>query len=349
MIVGRTSALAGLFGFLCLGGVALADPPEAESYLADRGLTKLSSYFALADEANLNKALRDADDLKKAIADAQRKIATAEKVVEAKKKLILTYLEQRSQLRARLAQNLPPTQHNQAVLMLQELADRVTALQQSTKEEEALREVQTAESAATEKYIEHLMRTRKLFDQVVEQYADLAADPRVQDAIDQFNKQSQIAYKLGPGTAFLSAERRLKKMEDTVLSEAIPLRKGMGNLWMVSTMFSGKYPQELCVDTGASICCLPFKTAASVGVRPTEDAQKITLTLADGRTVEAQLVAVDSIRVGKFTVEKVDVAVMPESLTEAAPLLGQSFLKHFTYKIDPANEQLIMSKVEAKD
>lgn len=333
----------------CGAAAARADQAEAEKYLAERGLTKVGGYFVLGDEPDLTKLMREADELKKKVFDAQRKVAAAEKVVEAKKKLIETYFQQRSQLRVRLAQNLPSAQHNQAVLMLSELGDRIVNLQQATKEEDDLRAAQTEENAATEKYVEHLMSVRKLLDRVAEKYADLAADPRVEDAIAQYNQGSTTPCKLGPGGVFTAADKRLKKMEDTVLSDSIPLRKGPGNLWMVSAMFSGKYAQELCIDTGASICCLPWKIAADVGARPTEQSPVVKLTLADGRVVEAQMVSIDSLRVGKFTVENVDLAVMPENLTEASPLLGQSFLKHFTFKIDTVNEKLIMSKIESKD
>jgi hypothetical protein len=70
------------------------------------------------------------------------------------------------------------------------------------------------------------------------------------------------------------------------------------------------------------------------------------MQMADGHVVEGKKLVAGSIRVGKFEVEKVDVVVMPASLPNAASLLGQSFLKHFTYKIDTANSKLVMTKVD---
>jgi len=50
-----------------------------------------------------------------------------------------------------------------------------------------------------------------------------------------------------------------------------------------------------------------------------------------------------------FWQQKVECAILPEQLPGAAPLLGLSFFKHFTYKIDTANSKLVMSKVQAED
>ncbi len=55
----------------------------------------------------------------------------------------------------------------------------------------------------------------------------------------------------------------------------------------------------------------------------------------------------ESVRVGKFTVENVECAVMPAEAALAGPLLGQTFLKNFAYKIDRAKGKLVMTKLEA--
>ena len=69
-------------------------------------------------------------------------------------------------------------------------------------------------------------------------------------------------------------------------------------------------------------------------------------SMADGRTVKAKQVYASSVRLGKFTVEHVECAVMPADFPNAEPLLGLSFLKNFTFKIDNAGGKLVMSKIE---
>ena len=52
----------------------------------------------------------------------------------------------------------------------------------------------------------------------------------------------------------------------------------------------------------------------------------------------------DSLCVGSFTVNNVKCVVFPESENDITPLLGGTFLKNFTYTIDPALEQLTLIK-----
>lgn len=75
----------------------------------------------------------------------------------------------------------------------------------------------------------------------------------------------------------------------------------------------------------------------------------IRVSLADGSIVEAKQVFASSVRVGKFTVEHVECAVMPADLPNAEPLLGLSFLKHFTFKIDSDKSKLVMSKIDQSE
>ena len=68
--------------------------------------------------------------------------------------------------------------------------------------------------------------------------------------------------------------------------------------------------------------------------------------LADGREVQAKLVKIPQVRVGKFIVENVECAVMPENLTNASAILGMSFLRNFSFKIETDTGKLTMSKVD---
>jgi len=56
-----------------------------------------------------------------------------------------------------------------------------------------------------------------------------------------------------------------------------------------------------------------------------------------------------SVRVGKFTVENVECAVLGPAATMAEPLLGMSFLENFKFEIDAAAKKLNMVKVASSD
>lgn len=339
-----------LIAFACfLSPVVLcaADDSDPEAVLKEKGLRRLSTHFALPEEAEFGKGIRELGAMKKKVLDAQRAQALCENRVAQKQKLMLTYLQQRRVLRAQLENARSVSAHNRLITAINELADRLALMEAAGEEEKALKAAQGRTSEATEQYVEVVLRSRKLCDQIQEKYKDLAADKTVADAIEQYNQASGKTLKLGPSSGLLSNDRRLKALEDTVLSGSIPLRGGEdGDLWHVSVMFGGEHVKELALDTGASLISLPWQMAEDIGLTPDSDAPVLHLELADGRIIEARQVFAESVRVGKFTVENVECAVMPKNLPKPAAMLGLSFLEHFTYKIDTANGKLIMSKIE---
>jgi len=341
-----------LMGLAMLASIAMGGEEQEDASLAvleAKGLRKLSSCFALADETEIGKLIRAADTMRKKVADAQREVNVSEQKIEDKRKAIITYLQQRRELRAQLDRTTSVAVQNRIILTMNELADRINLLQQSKVEEEEATKARTSAMTLAEQYVEHLLKVRKLYEQVQDKYEDLAADKSVVKALDEYNKASDRQYQLGPGPTFAGYGRKLKSLEEIVLSEAIDIHRGPGNLWYVSVMFNGKHAQEMAIDTGASIVALPAAVARSAGLTPTTEDQSVQLQMADGSTVEAKMVNAASVRVGKFTVENVECAVMPEHLAQAAPLLGQSFFRHFSFKLDPEKSKLVMSRIEAPD
>ncbi|MGA2617398.1 MAG: TIGR02281 family clan AA aspartic protease [Thermoguttaceae bacterium] len=346
MIHRQWSLVLGLLAAVAVCGPAAAAEPAPEEVLQAKGLRKLNQYFVLADEAEVNSKFRELDLLRKKVADAQQKASAAEQKVEDKKKLIVACIQQQRELNATLATTTSVKLHNKLVLMHNELVDRVSLLTRSETEEKAAAAARTAVAAPSEQYIDLLMKVRAQFDKADEQYTALTDDPKVQQAIEDFNKGSPNPVKLGPTPAFALLDRKLKKLESSVLSETIALRRGDGNLWQVTVSLNGKHAQEMIVDTGASIIALPYGVAEAAGMTPSANDPTIRVSLADGRIISAKQVFAASVRLGKFTVEHVECAVMPADLTQAQAMLGLSFFKHFTYKIDSAKGKLAMSQIE---
>jgi aspartyl protease family protein len=105
----------------------------------------------------------------------------------------------------------------------------------------------------------------------------------------------------------------------------------------------------MMVDSGASMISLPFALAEKMGLKPSQGDPKITLQLADGREIEGHRKIIPSVRVGKFTVEKVECAVLGEDAVNAEPLLGMSFLGHFKFELDTDAKTLTMVKIAGAD
>lgn len=325
------------------------DADAATQTLKEKGLRKLGSYFSLPGEVEVKRSLREIELLKKKLGESQRDLDDADEQVEKKRRLTIEYLQQRRELRARIARASSVKAHNQLVNASNELGDRINLMQQDDSSEKAAKAARAAHETLQAEYVQKLLEARKLYDHVAEKYADLKTDSEVSASIEAFNKTVAKPCKLGPGPTFAALGRKLKKIEDTVLSESIDLRKGGGNLWIVPVVFNDGKAQTMAIDTGASIISLPWDVAAAIGMTPSPSDERMQVSMADGRIVTATRKMAGKVRVGKFTVENVECAVMPQELTQAAPLLGLSFFKHFTFKIDTANAKLVMSKVEALD
>jgi clan AA aspartic protease (TIGR02281 family) len=169
------------------------------------------------------------------------------------------------------------------------------------------------------------------------------------EAIRRMNEAESKKTRLGPGTMFVSIGKKLEGLEAKVFSESIPLRRGDGNLWYVPVVFNGKSTQEMAIDTGASVVALSWETALSLGLSPPADSRTVYVQVADGSIVPCKQVFAETVRVGKFTVEKVECTVLPAGLRESTPLLGLSFFKNFSFQIDSGSGRLIMSQIDTSD
>ena len=322
---------------------ANADP---EVFLKTKGLLRVDPFFVLTDERDVYKQMSGLDKLKKGVVDGQRQENRAEKDEDDKKALIVTYLEQRRALRAQLGQSPPVNVYNRIVSQINELGDRVALLEKELEESSPAKPAREAAAKVREAYVESLLQIRRQINKLQERYADLAADPKVTAAIADYNQAHSKSLKLGPTSSLASNDRKLKKFEETVLSDSIDIHHSDGQLWETSVVVNGKGALMLDIDTGASLMCFSYKMALAAGLTPSDTDPTIQLQMADGRIVDAKKVVASSIRVGKFEVEKVECAVMPANLPDAASSLGQTFLKHFTYKIDTERSKLVMTRVE---
>jgi clan AA aspartic protease (TIGR02281 family) len=336
----------GLLAALGLVRPAQAADSAPEDVLKAKGLHKLNQYFALGDEAELTKKFRDLDGLAKKATDAQRKANLAAKKVEDKQKLIVDYLQKRRELRVQYDAARSVDVQNRIAGMLNELGDRIQLLEKSEQEEKDAKTVRATASQASEQYVELLLKLRKQYEQISEKYEQLAADAAVEKALEEFNKDGDKEMKLGPTGSFALLDRNLKRLESKIIMETITLKAGSGNLWYVTVQLNGKLAQEMSVDTGSSIVALPYKVAKEAGMEPSPSDPTVELTLADGHVVQAKQTYAQSVRLGKFTVEHCECAVLPADLPKAEPTLGLSYFEHFTYKIDSAKGKLTMSQID---
>jgi aspartyl protease family protein len=250
-------------------------------------------------------------------------------------------------LSAQLAANNPMNvaRNNQLVGAINALDGQMKLIGDQLEQlEERSKAARAKSNEAREAYIQYTLDTRKLADSVAAEYESKAADTALTSAVEAYNKAAGKQFKLAPSPTFVAAERRLKQIEETILSESIPLVGEGRNVASVNVVI-GKHTEEMFVDSGASSVCLPLALAEKLGLKPGPSDPVIQMTLADGRVINGHRKIIPSVRVGKFEVEKVECAVLGEDAVNAPALLGMSFLGHFKFELDTDAKTLTMVKI----
>jgi len=338
----RTCRLLGLgLAFACVA----AAPPPVDEVLAGKGLGKSGPYYVLPAEAEVARASEKVKALQKALVAAAMRQRAIEMQDLANKNLIVEYTQQSRALRQQKAMVSTLQERNHIVDVSNELIDRINLLSREVDDAKSVKQEAAAVVATRrEPFVQELEELVKLVGETDAQYATLADDPEVVAALARLNKDPKAGAKLGPSRTYQANAKALKKAQGLIQSESIPLQENNGT-FEVSVTLNGKLSKPMVFDTGAGIISLPAELAKEAGVVPGPGDPKIELTTADGRVHEGTLMTLKSVRVGKFTIENVECAVMPASLKNAPPLLGGSFLKYFTYKLAPESSTLTLSKI----
>ncbi|MCE9548582.1 MAG: retroviral-like aspartic protease family protein [Planctomycetia bacterium] len=339
-----TGIFLGLSASILTPAARAADAPE--DALKAKGLRRQNATFVDKGELDVSKEFRELSQLKRSMYAAKKQAAAAEKKAQGFVELAKQAKQQRSALRKQLASARSVSDNNRIVVTLDELTEKIDKLEEQGPNGKENKAAAAAEAKAREAYVEAVLKVRKLYDEVAEKYEKHKIDTAVAEAITQYNANTEKKAELGPSSGFTREDALIKKCEDTVLSESIPLRLGDDRLYYVKAVFLGSHVLEISIDTGASSVVLPATVALQMGISLSPNDTPVKVQLADGREIDATQTIISKLRVGKFSADNVECIILPANLKDASPLLGQSFLRHFTYKIDTSAATLTMTRVE---
>ena len=316
---------------------------SARAALEQLGLRISSTGLVLVDETKFGKMLRDIMDLRKNLKTTQGALVQQEKHASDLKKQIAGLMALDVNLNAQLA-NLRPgdaTTNNKLVGAINANRSQVELLRSSLQQQdEAIKTARAAANEAREAFIQAILYMRTTADSLSQQYARLTASDEAKQALQQWNSASGKSLELAESRNFRQLLKRLKALEETVLSEEIPLRRVGGGSLIVSVVIDGKHTQEMVLDSGANLVTLPQEVADKCGIKIGPDDPRIVMSLADGSRITGRLVSINSVRVGKFTAENVQCAVLGAEAANAPSLLGMSFLENFKFQVDAAKGTL---------
>lgn len=336
---------------LVLGpATTLADdrPSAASSLLAERGLKLAGQVYVLPGEAEVRQRLHDLHEVYLSMVAAQEKKDVFDKAIASSRLQSRDMQQQIRELTQRLdlASSMPD--YNRMVSQINNLNAQLHDLRSFGQQTDTQKAVAAPAAVLREQYMQGVLDLRALIDQIREEYKTLSDDIEVRKAFVALNGTGKPVWMLGPSRSFQTSVKTLERVESTVLSDSVTLTEASGVHW-VNVTLNGKVTRPMVFDTGASSIVLPATLAAAIGLRPGPTDPVVQAQVADGGRVVAHRMTIPSVRVGRFTVNNVECIVMPPSKKIVTPLLGQTFHKHFTYRLTPESGTLVMSRVRTED
>jgi clan AA aspartic protease (TIGR02281 family) len=322
------------------------DLADVKAGIAKHKLKPSGNAMTLMEESDFLKATEKSNDLRRDLFKSIKEVNQHSQIMEQGRQQSIALRAEQVRLNTALA-NVGPDQvltNNKLVGALNALGGQINLLEeQRTQFEEKGKEIRAKMNEAREAYIQHLLMLRETADKLHTAYESKQADSDLKATIELASKVAKREYTFGMSPPCKIALKKLKSLEDTILSEEITLDR-RGNTLFVSVVVNGK-TESMVLDSGASSISLPYAMAVKLGVTPTESDPKVRVSLADGSVIEGHRKNLATVRVGKFTVNNVDCIVLGPDAIKAEPLLGMSFLGNFKFEVNADAKTLTMVKV----
>jgi clan AA aspartic protease (TIGR02281 family) len=324
----------------------LPAPDDPKAALKQQGVTPVGSELLLTEETEFAAQMRDLPTARKRLADAA-KILARDEALQREADLTTTRLTQINlQLNSQLATVTDAATNNRLVGAINANVAQMELLQQQEKALNGqIKASRTAANQAREAFVQQLLELRTKADAVAARYEGLAADAEFTQHLEAFNRSLGKTYALKPSRRYRLLTRQLEEMEETVLSDAIPLRRDGGGGLLVSVVIGDEHTQEMVLDSGASLITLSQDIAEKCGIMVKSTDPTIRLSLANGSVILGKQVTIPKVRVGKFSAENVECAVLDVESGRAPSLLGMSFLENFKFEINAQEGTLKMLQV----
>jgi aspartyl protease family protein len=229
------------------------------------------------------------------------------------------------------------------------IADRLRLIQSEGADAGLRDDIRALVSRRREVFIGAVLALRELVDSTAKTYGELAGSDDVKQALDEIGKRSKAKPALGPSRQFQENVRVLERIEKSVITDTVELRRTRGGVDEVDVTFNGRVTRPMIFDTGAALTMISAQLAAEIGLKPSSSDPEVRCSTADGTVVLARQKTIPSMRIGRFTVNNVLCAVMPPEKGNVEPLLGQSFTRNFSYKLTPGSGRLVITKVESPE
>lgn len=327
---------------LVLPVVAHADE-AAQALLAERELKPVGTTYVLEEEQAVTRLRRDVQLAERELGEAEEEFRRSERQIARAQAYIAQLQAEIDELRSRARRSDTRREQDRHITAMEE---KTAEIQQVQEQRQAFEdEQQQAIDDARAAFLTKLFEVADQANAVADRYTELAADEEVAGAIAAMCESSGRRYTLGPSRGFERMQAELARSAEEYSAGVVDLRKE-GNILMIDVRINDNPIRSMILDTGAGSLSLPFAFAADLGITPGEATPQVQVQMADGKIVDAWRMTLESVQVGQFVVRDVVCIVLPEELHAAPALLGNSFLSHFTFNVDPERGKLLLSRID---
>jgi len=144
--------------------------------------------------------------------------------------------------------------------------------------------------------------------------------------------------------------RKEEKLKEELAPKYVSMIDDRGQIVVNAVLnnLNKKVNVVLILDTGASLVVIKERVAEQLGIDTASLKKEIKLKLADGRESSVKHTVLSSVSVQGVEAFNVDAAILPSDVQDANlkdGLLGMTYLKNFSFKIDHKNKKLIFEKL----
>ncbi|MFK7789481.1 MAG: TIGR02281 family clan AA aspartic protease [Phycisphaeraceae bacterium] len=321
----------------------LADPAKT---LEDAGLTRTGMEYVIAEETEIIRARNEIKLAQRELKEAEDDFRDAERKIAKAQSYIAHLQREIDKMKDKVRRSDDQKEYARNMKAYDELVANIERTQEERKKFEQNQQVKMDDAKAA--YIATMVSWVEKAAVVNDKYEELSKNEAITGAVKAIGEQDKRKYVLGPSRRFQSIKKELTKAAGEYQRGAVDLRKA-GNVMEIDVRINGKPIRSMILDTGASSLSLPYLFAKDLGITVTDADPVVQLQMADGKLVDARSVTLESVQVGEFICNDVEAFVLPEDLSAASPLLGNSFLSNFTYEIDPVRGKLILSRLTKEE
>ncbi len=137
-----------------------------------------------------------------------------------------------------------------------------------------------------------------------------------------------------------------QKLKEDQAPKHVTISDDRGQI-LIEALLNKKVKATFILDTGASLVTIKESVAKQLGLGPQDLKEDMKMKLADGRESAAKHAVLESISVQGVEAKNVDVLILSADVQDPSlkdGLLGMTYLKHFSFKVDQRNKKLILEK-----